>query len=214
MTLPLISLNPILDDDNIIRTTGRLQNANMPLTSKQPILLAKNSRLTTLLLLDTHTLHNHPGARMMMSILSETYYVPGLRALGCVKCRLVNANTCQQKMGQMPPQRVNLVKPFQEIGVDNAGPLLVKRGSSRRPVLEKAYVAVFTCMCTRAVHLELVSSLSTYAFLAALKRFVSRRGLLTTIYSDNGTNFVGANRDIQVAIFSQANRDSIQSYTT
>ena len=220
MTSPLISLNPILDDDNIIRITGRLQNANMPLTSKQPILLAKNSRLTTLLLLDTHTLHNHPGARTMMSILSETYYVAGLRALArrvaqsCVKCRQVNANTCQQKMGQMPPQRVNLVKPFQEVGVDYAGPLLVKRGSSRRPVLEKAYVAVFTCMCTRAVHLELVSSLSTDAFLAALKRFVSRRGLPTTIYSDNGTNFVGANRDIQVAISSQANRDSIQSYTT
>ena len=68
-------------------------------------------------------------------------------------------------------------------------------------------------MCTHAVHLELVSSLST-AVLAAFKTFVSRRRLLTTIYSDNGTNFVGANRDIPVAISSQANRDSIQSYTT
>ena len=78
MTSPLISLNLILDDDNIIRITGLLRNTNMPHTSKQPILLAKNSQLTTLLLLDTHTLHKHPGARTMMSILSETYYVAGL----------------------------------------------------------------------------------------------------------------------------------------
>ena len=95
-------------------------------------------------------------------------------AQSCVKCRQVNANTCQQKKVQMPLQRVTVVKPFQEVGVDYAGPLLVKRVSSCRPVLEKAYVAAFTCMCTRAVYLELVSSLSTDAFLAGVKRFVSR----------------------------------------
>ena len=93
-------------------------------------------------------------------------------------------------------QRVNFSATFQEVGVEYAGPFLVKRGNPRKPTLEKGYVAVFVSMCTRAVHLELVSSLSSEALISAFMRFVNRRGLPTTVYSDHGTNFVDANWEI------------------
>ena len=79
--------------------------------------------------------------------------------------------------------------------------------------MEKGYVAAFVCTCTRAVHLELVSGLSLEAFISAFRRFVNRRGLPTTVYSDHGTNFVGANREIQAAVMSQQTKDAIQSFT-
>ena len=82
-------------------------------------------------------------------------------------------------------------------GIDYAGPFTLKRGHTRKPVLVKAYIALFVCFSTKAVHIEIVSDLTTEAFLAALKRFVARRGLPLEIHSDNGTNFVGARNDLK-----------------
>ena len=81
---------------------------------------------------------------------------------------------------------------FTNVGIDFAGPITVKRGNPRKPTLTKAFVCVFVCLVTKAVHLEAVTDLSTGAFLAALKRFVARRGIPSNIYSDNGSNLQGA----------------------
>ena len=86
---------------------------------------------------------------------------------------------------------------FSNVGVDYAGPVLIKLGAVRRPTVVKAYIAVFVSLSVKAVHLELVSDLSTEAFLACLRRFVSRRGKPNTIWSDHGTNFIGANRQLK-----------------
>ena len=99
-------------------------------------------------------------------------------------------------MGQLPPVRVTPNIVFTNVGVDYAGPVLIKRGAVRRPTITKAYIAVFVSLSVKAVHLELVSDLTTEAFLACLIRFVSRRGKPTTMWSDHGTNFVGANRQL------------------
>lgn len=93
-------------------------------------------------------------------------------------------------MGELPSPRVTVSRPFTKTGVNFFGPVYVRPVPRRTAV--KAYVAVFICLCTKAVHLELVSDLSTDRFLQALRRFVSRRGKCSDIYSDNGTNFVGA----------------------
>ncbi len=156
----------------------------------------------------------------MMAILSNEFFISGVRSLArkiardCVHCRQVNSIPCTQKLGQLPSQRVNFKSAFQEVGVDYAGPILVKSGSNKRkPTLEKGYVAVFTCMVTRAVHLEPVTSLHADSFIAALERFVNRRGCPSTIYSDNGTNFVAAEKEIRFAINSITKQDVVRTFT-
>ncbi|XP_062534640.1 uncharacterized protein LOC134203809 [Armigeres subalbatus] len=112
----------------------------------------------------------------------------------CVRCFCSKPKKVVQFMGDLPSVRVTAAEPFSRTGVDYAGPLLLKEGRGRAP--RKAFICVFVCMCTRAIHLELVSSLSTDGFLGALHRFVSRRGNVAEMRSDNGTNFVGAERQL------------------
>lgn len=97
-------------------------------------------------------------------------------------------------MGQLPMERVTPDSIFENVGV---GPLYVKYGSVRKPTVLKSYVCVFVSLSVKAVHLELVSDLTTEAFIAALRRFMARRGHPSMIWSDNGTNFRGANRELR-----------------
>ena len=100
---------------------------------------------------------------------------------------------------QLPRARFNHVDVFKDSGVDYAGPLYIKRGSISKPVFTKCYmyVAVFMLLSVKAVHLETVAELPTSAFIANLRRFVTQRGLPPTIWSDNGTNFIGATNEIK-----------------
>ena len=100
-------------------------------------------------------------------------------------------------LGQLPKTHLNPGDVFKDKGVDYAGPIYIKSGPIRRPIVTKSYVAVFVSMSVKAVHLEPVTELTTSAFIATLRRFVARRGLPTTIWSDNGTNFVGAANEIK-----------------
>ncbi|XP_018402190.1 PREDICTED: uncharacterized protein LOC108779300 [Cyphomyrmex costatus] len=100
-------------------------------------------------------------------------------------------------MGDLPMQRVTLSKPFNSTGVDYCGPIYIREGSRRNSKRLKAFVAVFVCMATKAAHLEVVSNLTTDAFLNAFKRFIARRGKPANVFSDNGTIFTGANRELE-----------------
>ena len=100
-------------------------------------------------------------------------------------------------MGQLPTNRVVPTSPFHHTGADFAGPIKVKRGHTRKPVHIDTYICVFVCMATKAVHLEMVFNLTTEDFLAALRRFVARRGFPETLTTDNGSNFIGAQRELQ-----------------
>jgi len=102
-------------------------------------------------------------------------------------------------MRQLPKQRVNVSPPFSVTGVDLAGALIVRSGVLR--ILgTKAWISLFVCFSTRAINLEIVEDLSSGAFVAALKRFMVRRGRCVKIYSDNGTNFVGAQKELNIPI--------------
>lgn len=98
-------------------------------------------------------------------------------------------------MGNLPNERIEQGYPFIRCGVDYAGPLFILNRKGRGAKLEKCYVCLFVCFVTRAVHLELVTSLTSQAYLLALKRFISRRGKPDVIYSDNGRTFVGAAKE-------------------
>ncbi|XP_037942682.1 uncharacterized protein LOC119675547 [Teleopsis dalmanni] len=138
------------------------------------------------------------------------YWIFGLKNLikkcirECVRCTRYKALKQKQLMGDLPEYRVNVSAPFAHCGVDYAGPLLIKCSKGRGQKTFKGYVAVFVCMATKALHLELVSDMTSDSFLAALKRLFARRGKCSHVYSDNGTNFVGASKkldkDLQQAI--------------
>ena len=99
-------------------------------------------------------------------------------------------------MGSIPIQRIQIALPFQNVGVDYAGPMTLKLHKGRCNRTTKGYIVLFVCFATKAIHLEAASDLSTKSFLDAFERFFSRRGLCANIYSDNATNFVGANSEL------------------
>lgn len=100
-------------------------------------------------------------------------------------------------MGSLPAGRVTVSRPFYHCGVDYAGPVTLRESKRRNAHTSKAHVSVFVCLATKAMHLELVTDLTSNAFICALKCFVARRGKPTLMYSDNGSNFLGAHREIK-----------------
>ena len=166
------------------------------------MILHGKSDLRRLLIHQLHLDHSHIGPTALMGILSRDYYFLGARTLvrsisrNYVTCQKTYARTSKQIMGDLPAERIQPSPPFSKTGIDFAGPLTMKRGYTREQSLVKAYVAVFVCLSTKAVHLELVADLSVAAFLATFRRFVARRGCPEELLTDNGTNFVGANHEL------------------
>ena len=114
-----------------------------------------------------------------------------------ITCRCHSIKPQEQLLGQLPTERVSPAPPFDRTGVDYAGPFLIKYGYVRKPTVVKAYICLFVCLTVKAVHLELVSDLTAEAFLAAFRRFLSRRGCPSLMWSDHGSNFVGAKGDLK-----------------
>lgn len=199
----LRKLAPFLDDDKLLRVGGRLKHAQIPYKEKYPLLLPKTSRLTTLLIDYVHRENGHPGPQALQNILSQDYWILSARSIirqrthRCIPCFRAKPSVLQPVMGNLPVHRVSQIKPFGRAGVDFAGPFEVKAAMLRKIKITKAYICIFICMATTAVHIELVSDLSTPMFISALSRFISRRGRCSDIYSDCGTNFVGTHKYLQ-----------------
>jgi hypothetical protein len=118
-------------------------------------------------------------------------------------------------MGELPETRITISRPFTNIGIDYCGPFFIKERRDRNHRKIKVYVAIFVCLATEAVHIELVSDLTTDAFIAALRRFISRREHCATISSDNGINFVGANhelKDLRILLQSDDHQERVQNF--
>ncbi|XP_058816864.1 uncharacterized protein LOC131680158 [Topomyia yanbarensis] len=164
--------------------------------TKHPVVLPTRHIFTRLLLRYYHERLLHAGPQLLLGVVRLRFWPLGGRSVvrhiihQCQICFRSKPATVQHFMGDLPAPRVTVSLPFSRTGVDYFGPLYVRPAPRRTAV--KAYVAIFVCLCTKAVHLELVTDLSTDRFLQALRRFVARRGRCTDIYSDNGTNFVGA----------------------
>jgi len=133
----------------------------------------------------------------------QQYWIPRMKQVicpvlhRCLPCFKLKAAASQQLTGQLPLARVTVARPFVNVGIDYVGPFEIKSGNTRSKTTTKCYVALFICMATKAIHLELVSSLTSEAFISALKHFIARRGLIDHLYSDNGSNSVGADRELK-----------------
>ncbi|XP_055716675.1 uncharacterized protein LOC129810293 [Phlebotomus papatasi] len=197
----LLKLKPFLDNKCILRVGGRLHFSHESKDVKHPIIIPK-SPLAKLIIKEEHERLLHAGPQLLLSSLRQKYWpIDGRNATRkivreCMVCTRANPRVQEQVMGSLPEHRVTHVRPFMAVGLDFAGPLLIRKGI-RRDSTDKAYVAVFVCLSVRAVHLELVSSLHTDNFIAALRRFVARRGIPSHIYSDNGRTFVGADNELK-----------------
>ncbi|XP_062538270.1 uncharacterized protein LOC134206557 [Armigeres subalbatus] len=193
--------NPFLSKDQLLKLGGRLKHSLESDEAKHPVVLPARHQFTRLLLQHYHEHLLHAGPQLMLSVLRLRFWPLGGRSVirnivhRCQKCFRCKPTSVQQFMGDLPAARVTVSRPFSDAGVDYFGPVYLRPIPRRATV--KAYVAVFVCLCMKAVHLELVSDLSTDRFLQALRRFVARRGLCTNIYSDNGTNFVGARNQLK-----------------
>ncbi|KAI5727516.1 hypothetical protein M8J77_003259 [Diaphorina citri] len=130
-----------------------------------------------------------------------------------MRCFRLHAKPTPPFMGDIPKSRFEQGRPFLRVALDMGGPYLLKDGNRRNSPVTKAYIAIFVCMSTRCMHLELVTSLTTEACLAALDRFISRRGLPTHLVSDNGTNYRGSARHISdVQAFLKASDSHVHKF--
>ncbi|XP_070531344.1 uncharacterized protein [Cardiocondyla obscurior] len=200
---PLLKLTPFIDGDGLLRVGGRLDNAAIDEESKHPLIIPKDSPITPLIITEAHIRTLHGGTQLTLGYLRTKYWImngrPTVRShiLKCIRCARYRATRAEQLMGKLPTPRVSIARPFTNTGLDYAGPITLKTLRGRAARHYKAYIAIFVCMATSAVHIELVTDYSSNAFIAAFKRFTGRRGLCATLQSDCGTNFVGANAELR-----------------
>ena len=198
----LANLSPMLVDD-IIRVGGRVHRAPIAFEAAHPMVLPKAHPVSVLIVRYYHHVLGHAGREHVLSVIRQIYWILRARSLvrqilsKCVNCRKRNASTMQQVMADLPKERlVPYLPPFTYTGVDFFGPFYVKRGRS----CVKVYGCIFTCFNSRAIHIEDVSSLETDTFIQAMRRFISVRGCPKQIWSDNGTNFTGAERELRRSV--------------
>ena len=199
----LYHLLPFIDEDGLIRVGGQLRNAEMSSDQKHPVIILGSYHFTKLLIRAEHHRLLHGGPRVVYTSLANRFHIIGgfkaVRSVTrqCVTCRRHNARPVPQLVGQPPKERVTPGHVFDRVGIEYAGPFMLKLGHVRKPTMIKSYVCVFVLMSVKAFYLEPITDLSTEGFISILKRFIARRGLPNVIFSDNGTNFVGANNGFE-----------------
>ena len=198
----LANLSPILID-GVIRVGGRIHRAPIAFKVAHRMVLPKSHHVSMLIVRYYHYVLGHAGREHVLSVIRQSFWIWRGRSLvrqilsKCVSCRRRNAPTLQQVMADLPKERlVPYQPPFTYTGLDFFGPFYVKR--SRSTV--KVYGCIFVCFNSRAIHIEDVSSLETDTFIQALLRFISVRGCPKEIWSDSGTNFTGAEKELRLLV--------------
>ncbi|KAK3103260.1 hypothetical protein FSP39_017922 [Pinctada imbricata] len=200
----LSKLDPTLDDNDILRVGGRLRHSEFDLAERSPILMPGEHRVSLLIVLHFHEQTHHQGRHITEgAIRNAGWWITGAKRLvssvifKCVNCRRGRGKFLSQKMADLPPERLKSSPPFTYVGVDCFGPWNVTTRKTRGGSADsKRWAVLFTCMCSRAVHIEVIEQMSTASFINALRRFYSIRGAVKEFYSDRGTNFIGAVREL------------------
>lgn len=211
-TSSIARLDPFVHE-GLLRVGGRLSRADdLPEETRHPVILPRKSRVTNLIIQHVHERLAHAGRGHTLAKLREKYWIPGANAAvrhliaNCVTCRRHRAPVVEQKMADLPKDKVTSGLPFTYVGVDFFGPFMIKEGRKEL----KRYGCLFTCLPSRVVHIETANSLETDSFIQALRRFIARRGPIREIRGDNGSNFVGATNELRQAI-NEMDNDLIRS---
>ena len=200
---PLSRLDPFLDHSNLVRIGGRIKQASVSKDVKHPIVLPGQGHISKVLARYFHEKALHQGRGITLNeTRSSGYWIIGGGSVisrlihECVTCRKLRAKVQEQKMADLPADRLTPTPPFTYCAVDYFGPWYVKEGRKEL----KRYGVLFTCLVTRAIHLEVANSLETDSYINALRRFICRRGPVRQMRSDNGSNFIGARRELKEAL--------------
>ena len=197
----LCGLAPFYDEEQrCLRVGGQLRKAAVPAEARYQLLLPDDHTVTQLMVADTHVRLSHCGQEHLLSELRQKYWPLSARKVikrvirQCRHCQWQRVQPSNPRMADLPPCRLSASSGvFSHTGVDYFGPMKVK---VRRSTV-KRWGCLFTCMSTRAIHLELADSLETDDFILCLRNFIGRRGHPKRIYSDNGTNFKGADAELR-----------------
>ena len=215
-TSRIAKLYPFLYE-GVLCVGGRLVHATLSDEAKYPRLVPAESHLAELIARNSHRTTLHGGTNQVIAHIRQRFWIPACRNLvrrvimNCVTCSRFTSRPTYPLMGDLPKQRVDIPKrSFQDVGLDFAGPFSCKTSTRSS---KKAYLAIFICFASRAVHLEPVSDLTSQACIAALRRFASRRGCPDALYSDNASNFVAAQSEIKrlQQILQNEHDDSLQA---
>ena len=166
----------------------------MLLDAITPLFLPNKSYLVDLLVKHIHSSHNHIGLSQTLSLYRQRCWTPKIRSriksilIRCVSCQRVKGRTLPQPLPPpLPSERVQWVPPFSHVGVDHTGSYVIKDPQGRK---EKAYICLFVCATTRAVHIEVVEDLTTSSFIMCLRRLAATKGMPMLILSDNHRTFI------------------------
>lgn len=191
------SLNVFEDEQNNLRCRGRLFNAPIPYNAKCPLLLSTNCHITELIVINSHEKVFHNGLRETLNHVRQNYWIPKGRSFvrkiinSCYLCkRLEGKPYSYPNPPQLPAERLSIEHAFSSIGIDHAGPVHVKNIYGDSNETFKAWIVLITCASSRAIYLDLASSLSSKECVETLKRFIARYGAPKVVISDNGKAFI------------------------
>lgn len=180
--------NPFVDENGILRMNGRVGNADL-LEQKTAIIIPAQHHFTTLMIRDAHDEVMHGGVQLTLRKLREKFWIIHARRQvqktihKCVRCFRFRKQFMQQKMADLPKFRTEQARPFAFVGCDYAGPFEIKVSTRRNSPTTKGYIALFICLTTKALHLELVADLSSAEFIMAFENFIARRGIPVMLYT-------------------------------
>ncbi|XP_063990403.1 uncharacterized protein LOC135169384 [Diachasmimorpha longicaudata] len=200
---PLTKLTAFIDQQGVLRVGGRLKFSTLGPESRHQAIIPQGLVLPELIIRDSHQRTLHGGTQLTLAPLRRSYWIIGGRLpvrsfiLKCVECARHRGIRAQQLMGQLPVARLVSDRAFSNTGVDYAGPVSIKTWRGRGHKTQKGWLVIFVCMATSALHLGAGTDYTADGFIAAYRRFVSRRGYCRHLYSDCGTNLIGADKELK-----------------
>lgn len=216
---PLAKLCPVLDKGGLLRVGGRLNEADIGNGERHPLILPKSCHTSELIIKHYHAKVQHQGRVFTRGLIrSSGYWIIGGKKMAnsiidkCLKCKKLRGQRRTQKMVDLPVDRVSPAPPFSYVGLDVFGPWQIWARRTRGGLTNsKRWAVLFTCLSTRAIHIEVIESMDTSSFINALRRFLALRGPVIQMRSDCGTNFEGARNELQ-GILTPSDVSTTRSY--
>ncbi|XP_054590105.1 uncharacterized protein [Nothobranchius furzeri] len=205
-TSTLYKLRPILDSEGMLRIGGRIGRGQLETGEVYPLIIPSRSHVASLLVSHHHQAVLHQGRHFTEGAIRDSgLWIVGGKCLisgiihKCVTCRKLRGRTEKQQMSDLPTERLQADPPFSYVGLEVFGPWeVVMRRTRGGQAQDKRWAVLFTCMSTRAIHIEVIETMTSSSFINALHRFFSIRGHAKQLRSDCGTNFTGAFKELKM----------------